>query len=277
MSKIKAKLFYLTNKVENRFFKKRFYKFEFDKTFNIKYFLDGFDIPINSHIFIHAGLKNIKQLSGLEYKSIVDNIIKFLKEIYQPNAIIAPTFTPSFRKSGVYSKLYSKAEYGIFSELFRQVADYRSDDAIHSVGIVSDDIEKFKNLNYHDTFASDGFFGSFHKKTYILNINTEHFVSTYMHYVEELMNVPYKDKNRAIYKGVMYDENNEIIRIEQTNHFYKYSSSINRKKINNLLLDNNLIKYKFYKGISISCINVFELIEVLKKEIEKNPYYMVVF
>jgi len=73
----------------------------------------GFEIPSNSHIFIHAGLKNIRLLSGLEYKNIVDDIIKSLKEIYQPSAIIAPTFTPSFRKSGVYSKLYSKA--GVWS------------------------------------------------------------------------------------------------------------------------------------------------------------------
>jgi aminoglycoside N3'-acetyltransferase len=267
----------IQSKIRDRFLKKKQTVLNYDDEFNFDELLERFDIPLDSHIFIHAGLKNIKQISKLEYKSIVESLIQSIQKIYKPSAIIAPAFTPSFRKCGVYSKLYSKGEYGVFSEIFRGIADYRTDDAIHSVSIISQDIEKFKNLNYDDSFSTDGFFGSFHKNTYIINISTEHFVSTYMHYVEELMKVPYKDKSKAVYKGVIYDENNIVSSKIQTNHYYKFSTMINRTKVKSLFLKNQYISYYRYKNIEVSCIKVEDLVRILTQSIEKNPYYLVTF
>jgi len=277
MSKTLTNLFFIKSQLKNKLFKNSKVLLSYNENFSFEEMLKDFKIGKHSNIFIHAGLKNIKQVTNLSYNLITQKIVDNLQKIYNPIAIMAPTFTPSFRKSGVYSKLYSKAEYGVFSELFRQISVFRTDDAIHSIGIISSNLEQFKNLNYRDSFAEDGFFGQFHKDTYILNINTEYFVSTYMHYVEEIMNVPYKDKKKAVFKGVIFNEKNELSEITQINHFYKYNTAINREKINNLLLKNNVIKYKTYNKIVVSCVNVKDLVDLLKNEIKQNPYYMVVF
>jgi aminoglycoside 3-N-acetyltransferase len=280
--RLSAKLFFYYKKLDNIL---KIFKIDKDRkihkidNFDFKKLLSGFNIEYGSNIFIHAGLKKINQVSGKSYNDIVDEIIYFLKKLYFPKSLIAPSFTPSFRKSGVYSKLYSRGEYGAFSEIFRQKSDYRTDDAIHSVSIISNDLEEFFNLNYNETFADDGFYASLINNSYVINISTQYFVSTYMHYLEETLKVPYKyhQIEKISYKGVMYDENNLVKNIVQINHAYKFSTVFNRDKIEKILRKNNVIQYKNYQGIIVSCIKVFDLDRVLRKEIIKNPYFLVSF
>ena len=274
-SKLNSKVFYYYNRI-SRLLKKK--KIDYNKVskFDYEQLINNFNIKECSDIFIHGGLKGIKQLSNQSYDIIVDNIIFSLQKCYKPSALIAPSFTPSFRKSGVYSKQYSKAEYGLFSELFRIKSKYRTNDAIHSVSLITNDFKKFINMNYNDTFSKDGFYASLIKNAYIINISTEHFVSTYMHYIEEDMKVPYKKSDVSI-SGIMYDDDNNILTITQKNHEYKYNTAINRNKVNKLLIKENVIEYKTYLGVTVSCIKVSELDFVLRQAIKKDPYFLVTF
>ena len=248
-----------------------------NSSFDYHEFIKGFDIKPNSQIFIHAGMRSIKMLTGDSYDVIITKLIKALQDVYVPSAIIAPSFTPSFRKTGVYSKNHSKGEYGVFSELPRHQADMRTDDAVHGVAIFTNDKEKFTQYNYHDTFAKDGFYASLKENTYILNISTNFFVSTYMHYIEEDLKVPYKKAGGLSSKGIIYDENNQVKDIVQNNHHYLYKSEINREKVKKVLKDKNLLQFNNYLDLENSCVKVSDLDKGLRDEISKNPYYLVTF
>ena len=241
---------------------------------HIKY-VSGFDIKPNSQIFVHAGLKSIKMVTGDDYQDIISKLIKALQEVYSPNSIIVPSFTPSFRKTGVYSKNYSKGEYGVFSELPRHQADMRTDDAIHGVAIFTKDTSKFDNIDYQDTFSENELYATLKKNTYILNISTNFFVSTYMHYIEEDLKVPYKKNGGLESKGILLDENNQPKKIVQNNHHYLYRTEINREKVKRTLEKNNALNSIEYLGLKSSCIAVEDLDAILREEISKDPYYLV--
>lgn len=280
MNKLKilnSKLFFYYNYLIQ---KPRYAKqIQYDKndSFDYEKFVSGFVIPQNSQIFIHAGLKSINLITGDKYDVIVSNLINVLKKVYNPSAIFTPSFTPSFRKTGVYSKNYSKGEYGVFSELPRHQADMRTDDAIHGVAIFTEDIEKFKNYNYHDTFSSDGFYASLKENTYVLNLTTNFFVSTYMHYIEEDLKVPYKKTGGLASSGIMYNENDQPIKITQNNHHYIYKSEINREKVRKLLESKSVLKWNHYLGLQNSCISVKDLDNVLREAMIADPYFLVSF
>lgn len=274
---LNSKLFFYYNYFfrKYRYQKQKFYKK--NDNFNYEEFVSGFDIPQNSQIFIHAGLKSINLITNDKYDIIVSNLIEALKKVYQPTAIFTPSFTPSFRKTGVYSKNYSKGEFGAFSELPRHLANMRTDDAIHGVAIITENIDEFKHYNYHNTFGQDGFYASLIENTYILNITTNYFVSTYMHYIEEDLKVPYKKSGGLISQGIMYDENDKIVKIVQNNHHYLDKCEINREKVKNLLEKNGILKWNEYLGLKNSCISVKELDKTLRNKMIKDSYFLVTF
>ena len=281
--KINSKVFHLFCYFKSLFIQKYSLK-KINKKINLKAesfdyykFVSGFEIPANSQIFIHAGLKPIRMVTSEAYEVIAQNIINAIKNVYSTSAIFVPTFTPSFRNTRIYSKNYSRAEFGVFSDDARKLSDFRTDDAIHSVAVFSENCKKFINYNYRNTFAQDGFYSSLKENTFILNICTEHFVSTYIHFVEDDLKVPYKKKTGELFKGVMYNENEEVIEVNQISHGYKYPVMINRTKLVKYLVANKVLKSKKYFNLHCTCISVKDLDCVLRSKISFNPYFLVTF
>lgn len=75
-----------------------------------------------SIIFTHVGLSDVKQKIGVS--DPYSYLINLLTDSYK--TIMAPGFTPSFRASGIYSKLFSNPEYGMWSKLFFRDTDHRT-------------------------------------------------------------------------------------------------------------------------------------------------------
>lgn len=150
---------------------------------------------------------------------------------------MVPTFTLSFKQTGIYSVNYSRSEVGIFSELFRERANYRTQNAIHSVSIISKDISIYEKMNYKNTFSPDGLYGYLVKdNSYIVNISTNYFLATFKHYVEEMYNVPYENRKNNKYKGIVFDKYNNPVKWEQIHHAYNRKVQFNQKKITNVLI-----------------------------------------
>ena len=281
MSKFKS-IFYFKyyNLIESKINKfkisRKIKNIKVNKNFSYSIYLKDLNIPKESTIFIHAGLRSIKKSSGDEYNIIISKIINEINNIYSPSAIIAPAFTPSFRLSGIYSKKHSKAEYGAFSELFRKIATYRTNDAIHSCSIISDNYTEFTKYDYDDTFGENGIYKSLINNTYIINISTNHFVATYLHYIESYMKCPYKNHN-AFWNGFLLNESNESIEKIQYNHAYLYECEINRKKLIKTLINKKGIVIKKYNQLMVSSISVEKLDSIVKSEVKNDPYYLVSF
>ncbi|MFW6040711.1 MAG: hypothetical protein ACOC85_02630, partial [Thermoplasmatota archaeon] len=93
--------------------------------------LDGYSEE--KTVFVHVGLSDIKSVF---HQNPYELLIKVLEEHF--NSILAPGFTPYFEESGVYHKLYSKPVHGTFYRLFHKDADYRTNDATHSILVKGD-------------------------------------------------------------------------------------------------------------------------------------------
>jgi len=273
---LNSNFFYYYNRLKSRFLKEK--GACYDSEFNISKLFEKVNINNNSLLFLHVGLKKIKQKTNKEYSILENEITNIIKKKYNPHSILVPTFTLSFIQTGIYSVNYSRSEVGIFSELFRKKANYRTQNAIHSVSIISKNISNYEKINYKNTFSSDGLYGYLVKdNSYIINISTSHFVATHLHYIEEMYKVPYKNRINNIYKGVIFDKYNNPIKWEQTHHAYNEKVQFNRKKIVNVLKKANVLKEFTYRGIKISVIKVCDLIEVLGKYLKKDKYFLVSF
>ena len=261
--------------IQNRSIFREFEQNFFDKNFLMEVLLSDLNIEQNSLIFIHAGLKKLHYKTKFSYLKLTEQIIKILNNSYKPNAIICPSFTPSFIKTGIFSVNYSKSEVGIFSELFRKKAGYRTEDALHSVSIVSNNLEKFKELNYDDTFGEDGLYAFLkNNKTYILNISTHNLIATQLHYIEQKLSLPYKVEGIK-YKGIIYDSNDNIKNKNQINHKNKTGELIDKNKVLKYLIKSEKIHIKEYKDILISSIKCNDLFNVLSPKLKREPYFLV--
>lgn len=238
---------------------------------------NGLNVPQNSDIFIHVGLKHLKSLSGDDYDEVLSQLLSAIEQRFRPSAIIVPIFTPSFRSTGVYSNNYSRGEYGLLSKIVRPYVDHRTGDAIHSVGIISENLDRFKTFDYRDTFSDRGFYASLTTKTYILNISTEWFVSTYMHYLEEKLGAPYKLKGGSRSAGVYYNEDDEVESILQVNHQYTEKVEINREKVAKLLEKNQALHWNSGSEVRVSSVSVRDLDRILSQSMKDNPYFLVSF
>jgi len=237
---------------------------------------DKFDIFTGRELFVHVGLKPFCKYYSNPQKA-TETIVNFLNEKLRPVSFMSQSFTPTFRKSGVYSIEHSKAEIGLFAEQFRVMSQFRTSDPIHNVSYTTQRKDKFDNIDYHDTFGEAGFYSSLYDRdAVIVNLLTGRFVSTYLHFLEEKYKVPYKRKN-VIYSGVVYSASG-IYSVEQKNHAEFYPVEFNRKKIYNLLLSKGAIVEKSIQGrVVLSMVSVKLMDEIIGNILTKNPYFLVSF
>ncbi len=226
-------------------------------------------------IFLHIGLSDIKKTFNANNSySFVVNILK-----NRFTNILAPGFTGnSFRNSRIYHKLFSVPVYGKFSELFfLNDANYRTNDCIHSILIHGD--YNFKNCNHFDSFSENGCFAKLDEENILVaNIGTEHLVSTQLHYIECVNKLPYVLFPE--YSGVIYYDEKKFERVSQISYEYKktkyiFGYSWNRKKIENLLIKEGVLKSYNINGLVLRLFKANDIRKVLEHEIIKNPYYLV--
>jgi len=260
------------NKIKHKFFTKPYFTgLSIEECWSEK-----FDIFKDRELFVHVGLGGFcKYYSSPEQATKI--LVNFLKAQLNPVSLISQSFTPSFRRSGVYSIEHSRAEIGLFAEQFRIISKFRTNDPIHGVSYITQRKDKFDNIDYHDTFGEAGFYSSLYDRdAVIVNLLTGRFVSTYLHFLEEKYKVPYKRKN-VIYSGVVYSTSG-IYSVEQKNHAELYPVEFNRKKIYNLLLSKGAIVEKSIQGrVVLSMVSVKLMDEIIGNILTKNPYFLVSF
>lgn len=220
-------------------------------------------------VFVHAGLSDVKAaFGGNPYELLFGKLSDHFE------SILAPGFTPSFRRSGIYHKIYSRPEWGgTFSRLFLQDSDYRTNDAVHSILVKGD--YRFENCNHQDSFGSDGCWGKLDEEDVLIaNIGTDWLLSTQHHYIERYYDVPYnapKDHEGHIYYG---EETHE--RITQTNYTYDFRAlRRNHLKIQRMMAEKGLLDVYDLGGLQVLFFRARDLRLALGEELVDDPYYMV--
>lgn len=220
-------------------------------------------------VFFHAGLSKLKKV----LKN--DDPFSFLLSLArESNSFMAPAFTPSFRKTGVYHKKYSIPEYGVFSKLMMNHAERRTDDCIHSIYTIGD--FSFKDCDHHDTFSQRGCYAKIcDDNVLIVNIGTRSLVSTQFHYIERACKCPYVDQES--FKGVIYRDDTDFSFVEQIS--YRYTEKYimwDRGKIKKHLVRTGVLREYEIDGLQVSFFRAGDMFECISKSILKDPYFLIV-
>ncbi len=223
-------------------------------------------------VFVHIGLSQIKSAYRVNpYDFVMDVLTKRFENI------ITPGFTPSFRKTSLYHKKYSRPEYGMFSWLFLGDATYRTDDPIYSL-LVRGSYD-FENSYAKETFGVGSCFEQLDKDNILcLNIGTKWAVSSQIHFSEYKNMVPYI--NKAEYNGIIYYDEHKHKDISVVNYvnnywFNKFVSVIwNRYKISRHLLKSGILDYYDLDGVRVYAFKLRDLRVFLDEKLGKDPYYL---
>jgi aminoglycoside N3'-acetyltransferase len=219
-------------------------------------------------VFVHAGLSDIKSVF---HKNPYKLLLSSLDDRF--DSILTPGFTPTFRKSGIYHKLYSRPEYGAFSRLFLEDADYRTNDALHSILVKGD--YSFDDYNHFNTFSREGCWAKLDDDNVLyMNIGVPWITATQHHYIEHYYNVPYNSSKE--YNGWIYYD--EFRKEPITQVSYQYETEIIRRnsiKIEDYLHSKGALERYTIDGLKLMFFRAREMRDTLEPKIEQDSYYLV--
>ena len=236
----------------------------------------GLKIKKGDKIIIHSNTAGVLQFYKKKKEDLCKTFISYLKNYIGSNGvIIIPTYNYQFTKKNDFNIKTTSSEVGYFSNyLIQKNWNKRTLDPIFShiiFGNISD--FNFKNINT-EAFGKDSIFASFQKNNFkIFCFCCSPNNITYLHFIENILKVPYRFVKRFT-GNLIYKNNKKKI-------IYKYNVgkksldySIKEKKILKILNDKEFKRKKFGK---FECY-LFEsnaLIKKLSKILEKNEYYLI--
>ena len=155
-------------------------------------------------LFVHSRLFSLGKLGkGLAKKELTESIIgAFFNVIGSEGTLILPTFTFSFCKTGEFDSAKTPSETGVLGEVSRTFSSaIRTAHPIYSVVLFGRNTDYYKNASTTTCFGKGSIFDLIHKKedVKILFLGLEFPGPSQFHYIEELLNVPYR--HMKIFKG----------------------------------------------------------------------------
>jgi len=146
-------------------------------------------------IFSHSNIGFFGRCEGINNAQNLCEQFKnaFFEVIGQEGTLIVPTFTYSFCHKEVFEPKTTVSNMGLFSEYIRNLPEaIRSFDGNFSVSAIGKDAEYFTENTPEYSFGKGSFWDKF--KSYdgkFVNLNFDS-GSTYIHYVEKRLDVPYR-------------------------------------------------------------------------------------
>ncbi|MBI5227915.1 AAC(3) family N-acetyltransferase [Candidatus Micrarchaeota archaeon] len=235
-------------------------------------------ISAGNDIFIHSNIGFFGKLE--EVASPLDHYNIFKKAIFsvigKDGTLIVPTFSYSFCKGEFFDPKNTKSVCGFFSEMVRMDPEaQRSNDANFSIAAIGKKASYFAEDPPEHSFGPGSFWDKFLKvQGKICNFNFDS-GSTFIHYVEKTLKVPYRyDK---AFPGTMLINGNKINC--QFYHFVydldKPNNGPNFTKFDRITKDRSIARIaKLGKGtiLSISAQDCFDLV---KAELAKDPALLI--
>ena len=221
-------------------------------------------------VFVHVGLSDINTaVSGNPYDFILDRLTDNFE------SVMGTGYTPSFRSTGIYHKEFSRPKFGVFSRLFLEDAEYRTDDAIHSILVTGD--YRFDDYDHHDSFGEDGVRRKLDEDNVLcLNVGTDSFTCLVFHYLEGIMDLPYV--THPEFDGVIYYDETEYDHISQRNYRYtdeRIGFPWNEGKVRRRLEAEGLLQDHSIGDLQILAYRFNDVKQALVPLLEADPYYLV--
>ncbi len=194
-------------------------------------------------IMIHSAFSQIKNIDG-GAKTLIDTFKSYFKD----GLLLFPTHTWASVRSDYDTliKTDSNSCVGyLTNEVLKDKDFIRSNHPTHSVCAYGKDSEEYiRNDNYATTpVPPNGSFGKLRDGDYILFIGAPLSKNTFIHSIEEEMNVANRFTEH-IYTFYVKDENNNILEFHMPRHYSTYSAHIsdNYEKLLPVILKNKIAK-----------------------------------
>ncbi|WP_253737433.1 AAC(3) family N-acetyltransferase [Halohasta salina] len=218
-------------------------------------------------VFVHIGLSDVKTaLGGDPYEAIVDRLDRAFE------SVLVPGFTKSFRETRRFDVDDTPPELGAFSGLFFEDADYRTPDPLHSILVGGP--YRFADCTFRDTFSPAGCYGRLSDDNVLcLNIGTPWLISTQLHYIERICDVPYAS-TIEIEGELRADGSTESI-TQRTYSKNNYLYFWNRRGLRDDMVAAGVMDHYLLDGLNVMGVRAGDMEAFLAERIESDPYYLV--
>ena len=226
--------------------------------------IDRYDDDV---VFAHIGLSDINTaVGGNPYEAILDRLDRAFE------SVLVPGFTKSFRETRRFDVEDTPPELGAFSGLFFEDADYRTPDPLHSILVGGP--YRFEGCTFRDTFSPGGCYGQLSDDNVLyLNIGTPWLVSTQLHYIERICDVPYAS-TVAIEGELAADGSTESI-TQRTYSKNNYLYFWNRRGLRDDMVAAGVMDHYRLDGLNVMGVRAGDMEAFLANRIERDPYYLV--
>jgi len=228
-------------------------------------------------LFIHSDVMFGRPAEGFKRKEYLKILYEVLLDLGVGN-IIVPTFTYSFPNHEDYDIDKSKTSMGAFNEYVRKLdGRYRTDDPLLSLSVPDKLRNKFNHVSEHSLGSGSGLDILHHmygvKFLFLGAVMSECF--TYVHYVEKMMDVPYRFdmpfEGNVIHPGGQFERRTQIIHtqcggVKLPEKYEHFEMEMEERG----LLSKARMGDKY-----IACISEPDAYREIGEHIKCNPYYFV--
>lgn len=224
-----------------------------------------------------AGLIRLGQTSAECLENFNQLILK--AELLGGNIMI-PTFSYTYPQNKPFNLLDTPSEVGIATEYIRKKNPLkRTADGMFSYLLFNNDFNSpYFDVNDYEIFGNDSLIGELYNSNgYICCIgNVFHNSPTEVHFLEQLLNVPYRYNKKM--SGEFIDKKgnstNQNLLFYCRNLDYNLVSDMTRLEIS--LRKNNCFEFWHVNDLDfvIEAVRIKEIFDILSIEIEKNPMFL---
>ena len=226
-------------------------------------------------LFIHSDIMFGVLDKSIRRKELLQTIHDQVIRIGVKNLIV-PTFTYSFPNHEDYDVTSSKTSMGAYNEYVRKMSGrYRTDDPLLSVSVPLSLENNFNHISNHSLGKGSSFDVIHHmdgvKFLFLGAEMAECF--TYVHYVEKIMEVPYRF-DMEFTGNVIYPDG-MVRKKSQTIHTQCYGVKLPPKYdyFEREMEENKYLRKRRLGDRFIACLSELDAYREIKKHIEENIYY----
>lgn len=251
-------------------------KFDFTKE-DIRNSLKNVGLVQGDSIFVHSNLGFFGTLDEINSK---DDYCQSFKEaifdvIGSNGTLIVPTFTYSFCNKENFDPAKTPSICGMFTEWIRTKTNcIRSEDANYSIAAIGQNAVFFTQDPPPHSFGENSFWARFLAKNgKFCNFNFDS-ASTFSHYVEKSLNVPYrydKEFNGLVIKNNQSSKKSFFHFVRELKPEYEPQF----EKFNQAAFKQNMVKTSNLGKGQIVCISASDSFNLIKNELIKDPFFLV--
>ncbi|AGI72505.1 putative aminoglycoside3-N-acetyltransferase family protein [Octadecabacter arcticus 238] len=232
-------------------------------------------------LFSHSNLGYFGMLQGAKSNLDILNAFKnaLFEVIGEEGTFVVPTFTYSFgsdKEEKVFDVKNSASKMGSFAEFIRLRDDAaRSEDPMFSVAAIGPNAERLTKDAASECFGRDSFWGRFHDMGgKICNFNLDS-GSTFVHYVEKRLQVPYRKDFK--FSGQIISSNGtkrdkEVVFFARD--FEDKNSAAYFERLDVIAKNTGLAKQAKLGRGSIVVISAADTVKLIEENIEIEPNFL---